>query len=94
MMPGGGVEPRRPEGRRILSPLRLPVPPSRLGREVENNPKANGCFPVLQIAHCNWMNQIRRRKGALSAVSRTPLLRMTVLDSFRSLTHQPSRMIL
>ena len=28
-MPGGGVEPPRPEGRRILSPLRLPVPPSR-----------------------------------------------------------------
>lgn len=31
MVPGGGVEPPRPEGRRILSPLRLPVPPSRHG---------------------------------------------------------------
>ena len=30
MVPGGGVEPPWPEGRRILSPLRLPVPPSRL----------------------------------------------------------------
>ena len=31
MVPGGGVEPPRPDkGRRILSPLRLPVPPSRL----------------------------------------------------------------
>jgi hypothetical protein len=30
MVPGGGVEPPRPDkGRRILSPLRLPVPPSR-----------------------------------------------------------------
>jgi hypothetical protein len=29
IMPGGGVEPPRPDGRRILSPLRLPVPPSR-----------------------------------------------------------------
>jgi hypothetical protein len=29
MVPGGGVEPPRPCGRRILSPLRLPVPPSR-----------------------------------------------------------------
>src|SRR5579863_10107549 len=29
MVPGGGIEPPRPEGRRILSPLRLPVPPSR-----------------------------------------------------------------
>ena len=28
-MPGGGLEPPWPEGRRILSPLRLPVPPSR-----------------------------------------------------------------
>ena len=30
MVPGGGVEPPRAEARRILSPLRLPVPPSRL----------------------------------------------------------------
>ena len=29
-MPGGGIEPPRAEARRILSPLRLPVPPSRL----------------------------------------------------------------
>ena len=34
LVPGGGVEPPRPEGRRILSPLRLPVPPSRLGLQV------------------------------------------------------------
>jgi hypothetical protein len=33
VVPGGGVEPPRPEGRRILSPLRLPVPPSRLFEE-------------------------------------------------------------
>src|SRR6202008_3376302 len=32
LVPGGGVEPPRPEGRRILSPLRLPVPPSRRGK--------------------------------------------------------------
>ena len=30
MVPGGGVEPPRGCPRRILSPLRLPVPPSRL----------------------------------------------------------------
>jgi hypothetical protein len=29
VVPGGGVEPPRTEVRRILSPLRLPVPPSR-----------------------------------------------------------------
>jgi hypothetical protein len=28
-VPGGGIEPPRAEARRILSPLRLPVPPSR-----------------------------------------------------------------
>jgi hypothetical protein len=32
MVPGGGVEPPRAGARRILSPLRLPVPPSRLGK--------------------------------------------------------------
>ena len=31
VVPGGGVEPPRAEARRILSPLRLPVPPSRHG---------------------------------------------------------------
>jgi hypothetical protein len=31
-VPGGGVEPPRAEARRILSPLRLPVPPSRLNQ--------------------------------------------------------------
>jgi hypothetical protein len=34
MVPGGGVEPPRAEARRILSPLRLPVPPSRLRWQV------------------------------------------------------------
>ena len=33
LVPGGGVEPPRAEARRILSPLRLPVPPSRLMME-------------------------------------------------------------
>ena len=32
-MPGGGIEPPRAEARRILSPLRLPVPPSRRRKE-------------------------------------------------------------
>ena len=31
LVPGGGIEPPRAEARRILSPLRLPVPPSRPG---------------------------------------------------------------
>ena len=33
-MPGGGVEPPRGCPRRILSPLRLPVPPSRLKLQI------------------------------------------------------------
>ena len=32
LVPGPGIEPGRPRGRRILSPLRLPVPPSGLER--------------------------------------------------------------
>jgi hypothetical protein len=37
LVPGGGVEPPRAEARRILSPLRLPVPPSRpVAREYAN----------------------------------------------------------
>ncbi len=28
-VPGAGLEPARPSGQRILSPLRLPIPPSR-----------------------------------------------------------------
>jgi ssDNA-binding Zn-finger/Zn-ribbon topoisomerase 1 len=35
LVPGGGVEPPRAEARRILSPLRLPVPPSRLFRRAK-----------------------------------------------------------
>lgn|GEM_PF-4867669 len=31
MVPGGGLEPPQCHHRRILSPLRLPIPPSRLG---------------------------------------------------------------
>src|SRR5580698_9582924 len=34
VVPGGGIEPPRAEARRILSPLRLPVPPSRLYLQV------------------------------------------------------------
>jgi hypothetical protein len=34
LVPGGGIEPPRTEARRILSPLRLPVPPSRLGKPI------------------------------------------------------------
>jgi hypothetical protein len=29
MVPRAGIEPARPLGRRILSPLRLPIPPPR-----------------------------------------------------------------
>ncbi len=31
-MPGAGLEPARAEARRILSPVRLPIPPSRRSR--------------------------------------------------------------
>src|ERR1035438_7212823 len=43
LVPGGGVEPPRAEARRILSPLRLPVPPSRHFVE------------VLDFTTCLWL---------------------------------------
>src|ERR1700689_3849608 len=47
LVPGGGVEPPRPEGRRILSPLRLPVPPSRLFVQV---PDVTGLYCIQLFA--------------------------------------------
>lgn len=34
MVPGAGIEPARPCGQGILSPLRLPIPPSGQTREI------------------------------------------------------------
>src|ERR1700693_3966914 len=34
LVPGGGIEPPRYRYRRILSPVRLPIPPSRLPRRI------------------------------------------------------------
>jgi hypothetical protein len=48
VVPGGGVEPPRAEARRILSPLRLPVPPSRLFVEVLDS-TANFAFYFVAI---------------------------------------------
>ena len=48
MVPGTGIEPARAEARRILSPLRLPVPPSRRFVEVLDS-KANLTFYVFFI---------------------------------------------
>ena len=57
-MPGGGVEPPRPEGRRILSPLRLPVPPSRQFVEVLD---FTACFTfysfVIQNNECETVQE-------------------------------------
>src|SRR6266404_9993164 len=46
LVPGGGVEPPRAEARRILSPLRLPVPPSRL-KKVSSSNSAIYCRPAV-----------------------------------------------
>jgi hypothetical protein len=49
LVPGGGVEPPRAEARRILSPLRLPVPPSRL-RGNRSNLQSRLTMSVLSSA--------------------------------------------
>ena len=50
LVPGGGVEPPRAEARRILSPLRLPVPPSRRFVEV---PDSTANFAFYFVATSN-----------------------------------------
>jgi hypothetical protein len=54
LVPGGGVEPPRPEGRRILSPLRLPVPPSRLSGAQKK---------LQQVSTFFALNSFRRHRG-------------------------------
>ena len=50
LVPGGGVEPPRPEGRRILSPLRLPVPPSLRGKVSVSLPNTEA-LQLRNLAH-------------------------------------------
>ncbi len=50
LVPGGGVEPPRPCGRRILSPLRLPVPPSRLSNFHSTKLLRRRCRSALLLA--------------------------------------------
>ena len=53
LVPGGGVEPPRGCPRRILSPLRLPVPPSRLCRHLRRSAKRpRGCLRrATEVSH-------------------------------------------
>jgi hypothetical protein len=53
-VPGGGVEPPRPEGRRILSPLRLPVPPSR--RFEESNSYDDDAADSWHFVHVSFIS--------------------------------------
>jgi hypothetical protein len=62
LVPGGGVEPPRPEGRRILSPLRLPVPPSRLFVEVLDS-TANFAFYFVTIPNDKCETGVRKCVG-------------------------------
>jgi hypothetical protein len=53
LVPGGGLEPPRAEARRILSPLRLPVPPSRLYLQVPDFTTCLWlCSPSIQNDEC------------------------------------------
>jgi hypothetical protein len=45
LVPGGGLEPPRPCGLRILSPLRLPISPSGLRTGYQLNLKSNAADP-------------------------------------------------
>ena len=67
LVPGGGVEPPRAEARRILSPLRLPVPPSRLGGFTLGE---NNLAESHRILWLGWALAVRR--VPLDRVSHTP----------------------
>ena len=74
LVPGGGVEPPWSCLRRILSPLRLPVPPSRL-------------ICVTPASHCSYTQSLRsswhahtRRPPSVSHGSQ-PVARLAWLDS-------------
>jgi hypothetical protein len=69
LMPRAGLEPARPEGRGILSPLRLPIPPP--GRDKRN------VAATRQRLNASWLD--RRQSAATRATAqavRTELLQL------------------
>ena len=77
-MPGGGVEPPRAEARRILSPLRLPVPPSRLYLQVPDS--------TLYILICSFLIHDTKCETVPESVKV-----FEVLHRSRSLAQEPLR---
>jgi hypothetical protein len=76
LVPGGGVEPPRPCDRRILSPLRLPVPPSRLYKfnSRKQTPRPNVSSKFLPIHITPASRQLSPEPAASSSfpVSHSP----------------------
>ena len=63
-VPKGGIEPPRPRGHRILSPVRLPVPPLRPGCAIVPPVSAHGAAAGISIARrTNRTRRERRRRG-------------------------------
>ena len=70
LVPGGGVEPPRAEARRILSPLRLPVPPSRrrdcLNALLHSNSQRLANTTACELAQDKYRTTGVHMAGALS----------------------------
>ena len=83
LVPGGGIEPPRAEARRILSPLRLPVPPSRLYFEVLDS-TANFASTSLpsQTGDSRARSPLPSHKRAPFEI--LPLIRAAIFDFARS----------
>src|SRR5271157_2176443 len=76
LVPGGGIEPPRAEARRILSPLRLPVPPSRRSSSITRLAHASECPPLqAEIARHSYCHSNQRidDRVAKSCVHSIPL---------------------
>ncbi len=63
LVPGGGVEPPRGCPRRILSPLRLPVPPSRLNSQLPRSAQSQYRIGAAANERCAGSVDLQRQTG-------------------------------
>lgn len=81
LVPGKGLEPPWPEGRRILSPLRLPVPPSRPRFKLTQTAAylKNRVSPIMRKSHTKQSKTKSRVDGLILLVGALEVLDFVVL---------------
>lgn len=67
-MGAGGLEPPRPYGQRILSPLRLPIPPCSRVRQDNHKAWTLDCQRLAEgIELSRWLSELGARGGVRGA---------------------------